>query len=113
LSKASRSLTAVTVKAARETIQIHTYKLIKASGFIASTANLLTELAEPVVIYSVACRRLRRRPSLVGPLQPGDVELNHLQHRLHRPLRAGTIGTAEELRQRGRDDLPREAIAVF
>jgi putative MATE family efflux protein len=32
--------------------------------------------------------------ALIGLLQPGDVELDHLQHRLHRALRAGAIGAA-------------------
>ena len=48
----------------------------------------------------------------VGGLQPGDVELHHLQHRLHDPLRLGGIGIAQQLRQYARHDLPRDAVAV-
>src|SRR5437773_6807282 len=50
---------------------------------------------------------------LLGPLQALDVELLHLHHRLHDALRYCGIGIAEELRQRGRNDLPRQAELVL
>jgi hypothetical protein len=42
----------------------------------------------------------------IGLLQGGDIELDHLHHRLHRPLRAGAIRSAEEFQHRRRHDLP-------
>ncbi len=43
--------------------------------------------------------RSRRRLALIRPLQAGDIELDHLQHRLHRPLGSGGIGTAQILQR--------------
>ena len=42
-----------------------------------------------------------------------DVELLHAEHRLHRALGASRIGIAEQLRERPRHDLPREAEAIL
>src|SRR5580704_14989039 len=45
--------------------------------------------------------------------QSGDVELHHLQHRLHDPLGLGGVGVAEQFQQHLRHDLPRDAVAVL
>src|SRR5450631_1013447 len=70
-------------------------------------ANLsLIAHAEPEPTLS----RLRGGLALIGLFQRGDVELDHLHHRLNSPLGAGGIGTAQILHQRGRHDLPRYAV---
>src|SRR5262245_45663818 len=56
----------------------------------------------------------RRRPfARMGPLETGDVELDHLQYGLHDPLRFGGIGIREQFGKHGRDDLPGHAVAVL
>jgi hypothetical protein len=40
-------------------------------------------------------RRTRGSNAIIGLLQPGDVELDHLQHRLHGALGSGAVGTTE------------------
>src|SRR5450631_2130500 len=73
-------------------------------------ANLsLIAHAEPEPTLS----RLRGGLALIGLFQRGDVELDHLHHRLNSPLGAGGIGTAQMLHQRGRHDLPRYAVTVL
>src|SRR5262245_43520134 len=56
---------------------------------------------------------LRRALSFIRPLQTFDIELDHPEHRLHGPLRAGGIRTTEIFRQRARYDLPRYAEAIL
>src|SRR5436190_6098932 len=46
-------------------------------------------------------------------LELGDLDLGHLQHRLHRPLRGGPIGTGEHLRELLRDHLPGQAESIL
>src|SRR5262245_44475798 len=51
--------------------------------------------------------------TLVSGLELRDIDLRHLQHRLHRALRAVPVWALEELVQPLRDDLPRQAEAVL
>src|SRR5262245_39393072 len=48
-----------------------------------------------------------------GFLQLGDVDLLHLQHRLHDPVGLLAVGIARHLGHEGGDDLPGEAILVL
>ena len=48
-----------------------------------------------------------------GGFDRGDVDLAHLQHRLHGTMRAIRIGVADELDEPIRDDLPRESPPVL
>jgi hypothetical protein len=48
-----------------------------------------------------------------GLLQGRDVDLLHVQHGAHRPLRCLRIRIIEELNQPRRDDLPGHAVLVF
>src|SRR5712664_99007 len=59
-----------------------------------------------MVVSLLGCR-------LLGPLQAFDVDLLHLHHRLHDALRYCGIGIAQELRQRGRNDLPRQTELIL
>src|SRR5216684_421295 len=59
-----------------------------------------------MVVSLLGCR-------LLGPLEAFDVDLLHLHHRLHDALRDCGIGIAQELRQSGRNDLPRQAELVL
>src|SRR5262245_13862546 len=45
--------------------------------------------------------------------QLGDVQLGHLQHRLHGPARALRIGVGQQLAEDVRHDLPRQAVPVL
>src|SRR5437868_4473759 len=49
----------------------------------------------------------------MGGLETCDIELDHLQHRLHDALRLGRIGVAEQFRQYPRHDLPGDAEAIL
>ena len=53
---------------------------------------------------------LRRRRRL---LELRDLDLSHLQHRCHGALRLLTVGVADQLVERLRDDLPGDAVAVL
>src|SRR3712207_457893 len=94
-----------------------------------------TSLYRPRCCPSAPERRSRRRICLSSPwvysspwpanglpapsmrlgscLEPGDLDLLHLQHRLHDPFALFAIGLSEQLRQTLRHDLPREAIFVL
>ena len=54
-----------------------------------------------------------RASGMGNPLERCDVELNHLQHRLHGALCLEVIGIAEQLRQHGGDDLPGQAVSIL
>src|SRR2546422_8170032 len=60
----------------------------------------------PMVVSLLGCR-------LLGALQAFNVDPLHLHHRLHDALRYCGIWIAQELRQRGRNDLPRQAELVL
>src|SRR4051812_2499384 len=47
-----------------------------------------------------------------GTLETGDVDLLHLEHRLHRPIRLRSVLIAEQLAKGVRDDLPGQAELV-
>jgi len=55
---------------------------------------------------------LRRRLALIGMSKPGNIELRHTQHSLHRPLRSGRVGAAQIMHQRGWNDLPEHAVTI-
>src|SRR5207249_1108464 len=52
-------------------------------------------------------------PLVVGALECGDVDLAHLEHRLHNASGLLGILVPEHLAECGRDDLPREPVLVF
>jgi len=53
------------------------------------------------------------RGTCIGSLELRDVELRHLEHRLHRALRAVAVRALEHLVELLRDDLPRQAEAIL
>src|SRR6476620_3712678 len=53
------------------------------------------------------------RLAVVRGFDLGDVDLLHLQHRIHRPLGGGPIAAGGALEQDARGDLPREAPFVL
>src|SRR5439155_17674756 len=50
--------------------------------------------------------------SVVGLLQAFDIDLGHLQHRLHDPVCLGGVFVPQQLAQNSGNDLPRQAILV-
>lgn len=48
-----------------------------------------------------------------GPFQLGDVDLDHIHHRLHRPAGAVLVGIFNQLHQPRRSHLPEDAPAVL
>src|ERR1700733_2538766 len=48
----------------------------------------------------------------VGALERRDVQLDHLEHRVGDPLRAGHVAVAHHLLEGRRDDLPPDAEAI-
>src|SRR6476659_2817111 len=73
-------------------------------------ANSVNAVAVAVTVTAFSPVRLRLRG---GALKRRDVELLHLQHRLHHAVRLGAIRIAEQARQRGRNDLPGDAELVL
>src|SRR5581483_8092048 len=66
------------------------------------------------IATSSAIRRARLRARLLrGPLEPGDLDLPHLEHRRHHALGALPVRVGEELLEAPRDDLPGDAEAVL
>src|SRR6185503_95785 len=51
--------------------------------------------------------------ALEGPFEPGDVDLDHLEHRLEGPRGSLAIGAVQHLRELARDDLPRDPELVL
>ena len=51
--------------------------------------------------------------TIVGRLENGDVKLAHLQHRVHHLLSASPVRGAQHSAKHGRNDLPRQVVAVL
>src|SRR5262245_42329025 len=60
-----------------------------------------------------AITSLLSRGAAVRPLQPRDVDLLHLEHRVHDPLRLRGIGIAEHLAEHRGRDLPGQPVPVL
>src|SRR6185295_14160775 len=65
--------------------------------------------------WAWACASAARadRLAAISRLEPGDVELAHLEHRLHRPLGGRGIVAREQLVEPSRDNLPRQPEPVL
>src|SRR6185503_12177613 len=69
--------------------------------------------ARPPELLTGASLPSRGQLAAIGLLELRDVEPGLLEHRLHRPLRAFGIRSADQLVELARHDLPRDAEPVL